>query len=179
MPKADDTLPAVVPPPPMPPAPPVAAAPSPLEPMLRLEQVLSLLGCSRSTFYEGIKDKRFPEPIKNGRLSLWTTESIRTWMSDPGNFQSFVAAKTAASRGLSKSAAFGARAATFIEVERALEVLVLVTLNTHYERFCAVNKPSQYDVKASQAINARIAELNAGAPGNIPVLKRWRPAARR
>lgn len=178
MPKAKTTLPAIVPPPPLRPASPVAAAPGPLEPMLRLEQVLSLLGCSRSTFYAGIQNKRFPEPIKNGRISLWTTESIRNWMSDRENFQSFVAAKTAAPRGLKKSAAFGSVAPTFAEAERALEVLVLVTLNMHYERFCAVNKPSQYDVKAAAAVDARIAELQAGAPGNIPILKRWRPAAR-
>lgn len=178
MPKAKNALPSIVPPPPVPPASLVAAAPGPLEPMLRLEQVLVLLGCSRSTLYEGIKVKRYPEPVKDGRISLWTTESIRSWMSDRDNFQSFVEAKTAAPRGLKRSSAFGSRASFFTEAERALENLVLVLLQQQYLRFCKVNKPSQYDVKAAAAVDARIAELNAGAPGNIPILKRWRPAAR-
>lgn len=176
MPKAKTTLPAIVPP--QPASVVRVAGPAPLEPMLRLEQVLALLGCSRSTFYAGIQTKRFPEPMKNGRISLWTTESIRAWLADGANFQSFVAAKTAVPRGMSKSVVFGPVAAQFVEAERAAESFLLLMLLNQYRRFCAVNKPSQYDVKAAAAVEARMAELQAGAPGNIPILKRWRPSTR-
>lgn len=175
MPKAKTTPPTDIP---LPPAALTSPAPAPLEPMLRLEQVLSLLGCSRSTFYAGIQNKRFPEPVKNGRISLWTTESIRAWLSDGANFQSFVAAKTAVPRGMKRSAAFGSEASRYVEGERALETLVLLGLRHRYEAFCEVNKPSQYDLKAAAAVQSRLDELKAGAPGNIPILKRWRPAAR-
>ena len=79
---------------------------------------------------------------------------------------------------MSKSVVFGPVAATFAEAERAAESFLLLMLLNQYRRFCAVNKPSQYDVKAAAAVEARMAELQAGAPGNIPILKRWRPSAR-
>lgn len=177
MPKAKNTLPNIIATAPAVPAGNVPVT-LPLEPMLRLDQVLALLGCSRSTLYAGINEKRYPEPIKNGRISLWTTDSIRNWMADPANFKSFVAAKTAAPRGIGRSAVFGSSVDRMIESERALEVLVLTTLMVHYDRFRAVNKASPYDVKAAATVEARIAELKAGATGNIPMLKRWRPSAR-
>ncbi len=155
-----------------------AAVPAPLEPMLRLDQVLALLGCSRSTLYAGIAEGRYPEPRKDGRISLWTTESIREWMASPSNFQSFVAAKTAAPRGLRSSAIFASSVDQMLDAENKLESLLLHIMLGVYNRSCAVNKPSQYDVKAAAAVEARIAELAAGAPGNIPILNRWRPASR-
>lgn len=155
-----------------------ASSHAPLEPMLRLDQVLALLGCSRSTFYKGIDEGRYPPPQKNGRIAIWPTATIRGWMADPSNFQSFVAAKSAAPRGIGRSAVFGSSVDKMVDVERKLEAFVLTLLHAQYEQFCAVNKPSTYDVKAAAAVKARIAELQAGAAGSIPLLKRWRPSAR-
>ncbi|MGI6444622.1 MAG: helix-turn-helix transcriptional regulator [Candidatus Ozemobacteraceae bacterium] len=46
--------------------------------LLRLKQVLLFVPVSRSTFWNGVKSGRFPKPIKNGRCTFWTAESIRT-----------------------------------------------------------------------------------------------------
>lgn len=151
---------------------------APLEPMLRLDQVLALLGCSRSTLYKRIDDGQFPAQHKNGRIAIWPTAAVRQWMADPSNFNSYIAAKTAAPRGIGRSAVFASSVDRMIVAERSLEMFVLAMLHRQYEQFCAVNKPSQYDVKAAAAVEARLAELEAGAMGNMPILKRWRPSAR-
>jgi prophage regulatory protein len=45
--------------------------------LLRLEAVLQILQISRSSFYAGIKDGRFPPPVRLGpRTSAWRRDDI-------------------------------------------------------------------------------------------------------
>jgi predicted DNA-binding transcriptional regulator AlpA len=46
---------------------------------LRLPAVLELMGCSRGTWYEGIKRGIYPEPTRldpNGRIAIWFDDQI-------------------------------------------------------------------------------------------------------
>jgi len=50
----------------------------PIDGYLRIGQVLKLVPVSRSSWYYGIKDGRFPKPHKIGpRTSVWKVEDIR------------------------------------------------------------------------------------------------------
>lgn len=45
--------------------------------LLRLRQVLQILGISRSTFYAGIRVNRYPAPVKLGaRAVAWRASDI-------------------------------------------------------------------------------------------------------
>ena len=44
--------------------------------LVRLPQVLTALPISKSGWYEGIADGKYPRPIKLGRISLWRAEDI-------------------------------------------------------------------------------------------------------
>lgn len=45
---------------------------------LRLHQVLQIVPVSRSTFLAGIKEGRYPRPIKlSSRVSAWSVKEIR------------------------------------------------------------------------------------------------------
>ncbi|MBP7867103.1 MAG: AlpA family phage regulatory protein [Acidobacteria bacterium] len=52
---------------------------------LRLHQIIGaprrgippIIPVSKTTWYEGVKDGRFPRPVKFGRLTLWRVEDIR------------------------------------------------------------------------------------------------------
>lgn len=47
------------------------------EALLRLHQVLEIIPVSRSTWYNGIEDGRFPKPIKFGkRIACWKKSEI-------------------------------------------------------------------------------------------------------
>ena len=46
--------------------------------LLRLRQVLVFVPVSASTWWAGVKDGRFPKPLKlSKRVTCWTVESIR------------------------------------------------------------------------------------------------------
>ena len=48
------------------------------ERLLRLNQVLARVPISRATWYAGIRDGRFPPPVKLGvRISAWRERDIR------------------------------------------------------------------------------------------------------
>ena len=45
---------------------------------LRLPAVLKVFPVSKSTWWQGIKDGRFPQPVKLGpKISAWRAEDIR------------------------------------------------------------------------------------------------------
>jgi predicted DNA-binding transcriptional regulator AlpA len=45
---------------------------------IRLSEILKLLPISKSTWWAGVKDGRFPKPIKLGsRITAWRVEDIR------------------------------------------------------------------------------------------------------
>ena len=49
---------------------------------IRLPEVMSLVGMSRTTIYSYIQKGEFPAPMKFGmRISLWSTLEIQDWMT--------------------------------------------------------------------------------------------------
>ena len=47
---------------------------------IRLKEVLSITGLSRSTIYSEIKAGTFPKPVKHGaRTSLWIKSEVLQW----------------------------------------------------------------------------------------------------
>lgn len=52
------------------------------ERLLRLPEVLERVGMSRSPLYVRIKDKTFPAPVKNGRMSLWPESVIDQYIKN-------------------------------------------------------------------------------------------------
>ncbi len=52
---------------------------------LRLPQVLALIPVSKSTWWEGCKDGRFPKPIKlTPRTTVWRAEDIAAFIAKAG-----------------------------------------------------------------------------------------------
>jgi predicted DNA-binding transcriptional regulator AlpA len=50
---------------------------------LRVANVMSLFGISRSTLYSGVNSGRYPQPDgKDGRLPYWNTETLRRWLKE-------------------------------------------------------------------------------------------------
>jgi prophage regulatory protein len=46
--------------------------------LLRLQTVLKLIPVSKSAWYQGIKEGRFPQPLKLGpRTTVWKAEDVR------------------------------------------------------------------------------------------------------
>lgn len=51
------------------------------ERFIRLNEVLTICGKSRSSLYEAIKEGKFPAPIKlQGRSSAWVRSEIQQWI---------------------------------------------------------------------------------------------------
>ncbi len=58
----------------------------PTEGFVRLPQVLAVIPVSKTQFWQGIKDGRFPAPVKLGvRTSAWRVEDIRELISTLGS----------------------------------------------------------------------------------------------
>lgn len=52
---------------------------------LRLVQILELIPVSSTTWWDGVKEKRFPQPIKLGpRTTVWRVEDIRAFINHIG-----------------------------------------------------------------------------------------------
>ena len=52
---------------------------------LRLSQVLDLIPVSKSTWWDGVKEKRFPQPVKIGpKTTVWRVEDIRAFINHIG-----------------------------------------------------------------------------------------------
>ena len=46
---------------------------------VRLPQILAVLPVSKSTWWAGVRDGRYPQPVKLGpRITAWRAEDIRT-----------------------------------------------------------------------------------------------------
>ena len=60
----------------------------PAEAVLRLPDVLALVGLSRASVYAKVAEHRFPAPIKlTQHASGWRMGDIRTWLADPTGWQ--------------------------------------------------------------------------------------------
>lgn len=56
----------------------------PAEAILRLPDVLALVGLSRASVYAKVAERRFPAPIKlTQHASGWRVGDIRAWLADP------------------------------------------------------------------------------------------------
>ncbi|MCW8450615.1 helix-turn-helix transcriptional regulator [Legionella quinlivanii] len=45
---------------------------------IRLKHILQLIDVSKSTWWKGVKDGRFPQPVRFGsRLTMWHVEDIK------------------------------------------------------------------------------------------------------
>ena len=54
--------------------------------IIRLSEVISRTGMSRSSIYERIKDGSFPSPIKITNHAVgWIEKEVDAWISDYGN----------------------------------------------------------------------------------------------
>lgn len=62
-----------------------SAPPIPHTGFLRLDQVLKLIPISESSWYSGIKNGRFPQPVKLGpRTTAYRAEDIRKLIDELG-----------------------------------------------------------------------------------------------
>lgn len=62
----------------------VAAAQIP-EARLKIQTVVELTGFSERTIWRHVAEKRFPEPIKNGRrCTRWVAADVTAWLRDTG-----------------------------------------------------------------------------------------------
>lgn len=50
------------------------------ERIIRLPQVAAMVGLSRATIYNKVKDSSFPRQIKMGRLSGWIESEVQAWI---------------------------------------------------------------------------------------------------
>lgn len=58
---------------------------SPVKRLLRIKQVLARLNISRSSWLEGCRTGRFPQPIKIGpRTTVWREEDINAFIDSLG-----------------------------------------------------------------------------------------------
>lgn len=57
----------------------------PIDPLLRLPQVLKIVPVSKSTWWAGVKSGRFPKPIKLGpRTTCWRESDINKLVKEGG-----------------------------------------------------------------------------------------------
>lgn len=60
----------------------------PAEAVLRLPDVLALVGLSRASVYAKVANRRFPAPIKlTAHASGWRIGEIRAWLANPTGWQ--------------------------------------------------------------------------------------------
>lgn len=59
----------------------LAPNPPQAERLLRLPQVLSIVGLSTSRLYELIAGGEFTSPVKVGRTSLWPASEVHAWVA--------------------------------------------------------------------------------------------------
>ena len=51
------------------------------ERLLRLPEVLTIVGLRKSAWYDGIQKGEYPKPIKKGRSSFWPSSTIKEVVS--------------------------------------------------------------------------------------------------
>lgn len=53
--------------------------------LFRLKQVLQFIPVCKTTWWNGVKSGRFPQPIRNGRCTFWKAEDIEQLIEDIAN----------------------------------------------------------------------------------------------
>jgi len=46
----------------------------------RINQVLEVIPVSKTTWWNGVRDGRFPKPLRNGRMTFWKSEDIESFI---------------------------------------------------------------------------------------------------
>lgn len=58
----------------------------PTEGFVRLKQILEVFPIGKSSWWQGVKDGKYPQPIKLGpRTTAWRVEDIRKLIAELGN----------------------------------------------------------------------------------------------
>ena len=53
------------------------------ERLLRLDEVIHMVGMKKTGIYDAVKANKFPQPVKLSRRSVcWPLSSINTWISE-------------------------------------------------------------------------------------------------
>jgi len=58
----------------------------PVDRLIRLPEVLSLTGFSKSLLYQLVRSGQFPKPHKVGRAALWKLSEVNRFISDPSSY---------------------------------------------------------------------------------------------
>ena len=53
-----------------------------MEKLLKIGEVVEIVGFKQSTIYKFIKTKNFPKPVKIGRSSRWKLSDVKKWLSN-------------------------------------------------------------------------------------------------
>ena len=48
--------------------------------LYRINQVLGVIPMSKTTWWNGVRDGRFPKPLRNGRMTFWKSEDIESFI---------------------------------------------------------------------------------------------------
>ena len=48
--------------------------------LYRITQVIEVIPVSKTTWWNGVRDGRFPKPIRNGRMTFWKSEDIESFI---------------------------------------------------------------------------------------------------
>ena len=51
--------------------------------LYRINQVLEVIPVSKTTWWNGVRDGRFPKPIRNGRMTFWKSGDIDSFIDAP------------------------------------------------------------------------------------------------
>lgn len=59
-----------------------ASSHSPPDALIGLPRVLQLVGLGRTAWLDRVRNGSAPQPIKEGRRTLWVEAEIKAWMAD-------------------------------------------------------------------------------------------------
>lgn len=48
--------------------------------LIRIPEVINMIALSRASIYRLIKEKKFPEPVRQGRTSAWLYSEVRAYL---------------------------------------------------------------------------------------------------
>lgn len=60
----------------------------PKEGFLRLSELLKIIPVGKTTWWQGVKSKRYPQPVKLGpRITVWRKSDIQRFLENPEQWQ--------------------------------------------------------------------------------------------
>lgn len=55
--------------------------------LMRLPSVVASCGIAKSTVWHLVRQGRFPQPLRFGRITAWRTAEVAAWLADPTTWQ--------------------------------------------------------------------------------------------